>query len=501
MSNKPHWTTADLEAFVPDERANTLVSRAVAARYGLAPLAVDDETITLGMKDPRDLEALDYVQMVCGLKPVAVEVEEAQIRELIDRIYGLAENAGDTESIESLAALATRTQRVESDGAVELPVVRLFDRIMADAVRQSATDVHLQPNDEEVVVAYRVDGMMRIAHRLPAEIALPLTTRVKVVASLDISERRLPQDGKISLFVAGKNVDLRISTLPTVHGENVVIRILQQGAIRLGLNDLGFRQTDMDILRNIFAKPHGIVLTTGPTGSGKTTTLYAALREMDTETQNVMTLEDPVEYRLPKIRQSQINERAGMTFSRGLRALMRQDPDVILVGEMRDAETAEIAVRASLTGHLVLSTLHTNSAVGTITRLRNMDVEPFLISATLAGVISQRLARKVCPHCAARRPATEAEKKLLRIDISEDVEVAEGAGCHQCGGFGMKGRRVVYELLAVDDTLSEALARDASPVEIQEVVAASGFRSIREHAKELVLAGEIPVAAMGRIVA
>ncbi|MCA9753104.1 MAG: Flp pilus assembly complex ATPase component TadA, partial [Gemmatimonadetes bacterium] len=271
---QPAWTTADLEAFVPDEAASRLISRAVAARYGLAPLSVEDKSITLGMKDPKDLEALDYVQMVTGLKPRAVAVEDAQIRELIDRIYGAADGpaAVTEESVEALAAQATRNMKVEADGTVEMPVVRLFDRLMSEAVRAGATDVHVQPQEDELQISFRVDGIMRETHRLPAEIALPLATRIKVVASLDISERRLPQDGKISVFLAGKNVDLRISTMPTVHGENVVIRVLQQGKIRLGLEDLGFRPDDMERLREIFARPHGIVLVTGPTGSGKTTT-------------------------------------------------------------------------------------------------------------------------------------------------------------------------------------------------------------------------------------
>ncbi|MEZ5066820.1 MAG: GspE/PulE family protein [bacterium] len=500
---QPAWTTADLEAFVPDEAASRLISRAVAARYGLAPLSVEDKSITLGMKDPKDLEALDYVQMVTGLKPRAVAVEDAQIRELIDRIYGAADGpaAVSEESVEALAAQATRNMKVEADGTVEMPVVRLFDRLMSEAVRAGATDVHVQPQEDELQISFRVDGIMRETHRLPAEIALPLATRIKVVASLDISERRLPQDGKISVFLAGKNVDLRISTMPTVHGENVVIRVLQQGKIRLGLEDLGFRPDDMARLRDIFGRPHGIVLVTGPTGSGKTTTLYAALREVDTSTLNVMTLEDPVEYRLPRIRQSQIHERAGMTFARGLRAILRQDPDVILVGEMRDKETAEIAVRAALTGHLVLSTLHTNSAIGTLTRLRNMGTEPFLVSATLAGVISQRLARRVCPHCREERAATEAEKALLRIESNEPVSVWEGKGCPQCGGFGMKGRIVVYEFLAIDETLSEAIARDADAGEIRRLAEQNGFTALREHATQLVLRGEIPVSAMTRIVA
>jgi type II secretory ATPase GspE/PulE/Tfp pilus assembly ATPase PilB-like protein len=495
----PAWTVADLESFVPDERAKAVVARPVAVRYHLVPLRIHEHDITLGMKDPNDLEALDYVQMVTGLAPKSVAIEETVLHELLDRIYGPGEEEAE-DSIEWLAEKALRTTSIDADGTVEMPVVRLLDRLLAEAVRAGATDLHVQPNESDLTISWRIDGILHRAYRLPAELALPLTTRIKVVAHLDISERRLPQDGKISLFIGGKGVDLRVSTMLTLHGENVVLRILPQGSIRLGLSELGFRGADLDRVRALFRRPHGIVLATGPTGSGKTTTLYGALQEIDCETQNVVTLEDPVEYRLPAIRQSQIHERAGLTFARGLRAVIRQDPDVILVGEMRDRETTEIAVRAALTGHLVLSTLHTNSAIGTISRLRNIGIEPFLVSATLAGVISQRLARRVCPDCRRERPVTDAERRVLGLEDDDVPIVAYGEGCESCGGFGMRGRRVVYELLVVDEEIAELVAAGASDREILEAARRSGFRTIREHARELVLGGEIPVESLTRVV-
>ncbi len=493
------WTATDLASFVPDEDAKRIVTRPIAVRYKLVPLGVEDQNITLGMKDPNDLEALDYVQMVTGCTPTSVPIEEALLHELIDRIYGPGEEESVT-SVEALAEQALRTTSVDADGTVEMPVVRLFDRLLAEAVRAGATDLHLQPKENELAVSWRVDGILRAAYLLPVDLTIPLATRIKVVAHLDISERRLPQDGKISIFVGGKAVDLRVSTMLTLYGENVVIRILPQGSIRIGLADLGIREDDLDRVRALFTRPNGIVLATGPTGSGKTTTLYGALQEIDCETQNVMTLEDPVEYRLPRIRQSQINERAGLTFALGLRALMRQDPDVILVGEMRDRETTEIAVRASLTGHLVLSTLHTNSAIGTISRLRNIGIDPFLVSATLAGVISQRLARLVCPDCRTEREATEAEMRILGVESGPPPVIVEGAGCDACSGLGMKGRRVVYEFLVVNEEVAVLIARGATEIEILEAAGRAGFRSIRDHARELVLAGEIPIASMTRVV-
>ena len=494
-----HWTSADLESFVPDEKAKAVVGRPVAVRYHLVPLGLHEKEITLGMKDPNDLEALDYVQMLSGFTPKGVPVDETVLAELIDRIYGPGEEESE-DSVDAIVQTAMRTTTVEADGTVEMPIVRLFDRLLAEAVRAGATDLHVQPHEDERVISWRVDGILRRAYGLPPQLALPLTTRIKVIAHLDISERRLPQDGKISLFVGGKAVDLRVSSMLTLYGENVVIRILAQGSIRLGLADLGFRPDDLEAVRQLFARPHGIVLATGPTGSGKTTTLYGALQEIDCETQNVMTLEDPVEYRLARIRQSQIHDRAGLTFASGLRALMRQDPDVILVGEMRDKETTEIAVRAALTGHLVLSTLHTNSAIGTISRLRNIGIEPFLVSATLAGVISQRLARRVCPDCRAEREATPAERIVLGVPAGDPARIAYGEGCETCAGYGMKGRRVLYELLVATDEITELIARESSELEILEAAKAGGFRTIRDHAVELVLAGEIPFESLTRAV-
>lgn len=495
------WTAADLAAFVPDAKTARLVPRSIAARYALAPLLVADEMITLAMKSPEDLEALDTVQMMTGLRPRAVAVEESVLRELLDRIYGAADEEPTGDSVEELARRIASLTTSGSDATTEMPVVRFLDRLIAEAVRSDATDVHVRPGEKELEIALRVDGVLRTSYRLPTEVATPLTTRIKVIAELDISERRLPQDGKIAVFLGGQNLDLRVSTMPTVYGENVVIRILRHGRIRLGLADLGFTEGDRNIVRKLFQRPNGIVLVTGPTGSGKTTTLYAALQEIDCDRQNVMTLEDPVEYRLPKIRQSQIHEKAGVTFARGLRALLRQDPDVILVGETRDKETAEIAVRAALTGHLVLSTLHTNSAIGTISRLRNMEIEPFLLAATLGGVVSQRLARRVCGACRELREATAAEKALLGVPAATAAQVPQGKGCAACQGQGEKGRRVVYELLVVTEEIAERIARGGTEQEIFELARRSGFRTLRENARDLVLTGEISVEAMTRIVA
>lgn len=489
----------DLKRWLPDPEAVRLLPRAIAARYYLAPLTVEGETLRVAMRDPNDLEALDYLEMISRRKVVALPATEEQVRELIQRCYGGGGASGAGE-LEATVAEAIRLSQEKIDGT-ELPIVRLVDQILGEAVRSRATDIHLQPEEDGLIVRFRVDGVLRVNSRLPREVQSPIVTRTKILANLDISERRVPQDGKIELEVGAKKVDLRVSTLPTVYGENVVIRVLDHGRIGLGFEDLGFAPEDIERITRLTQRPNGILLVTGPTGSGKTTTLYSAIRMLDRERLNIMTLEDPVEYRLPGIRQSQIAEKAGYTFAGGLRSLLRQDPDVILLGEMRDSETAEIAVRAALTGHLVLSTLHTNGAIGSLARLRDLGIEDFLMATTLAGILAQRLVRKLCPECSRVRPANDAERHFLGVLTKTPLELREAVGCAACQGAGFKNRFAVYELLEISTALARIVGRGGSEAEVEDQSAKEGFVPLRRQAVDRIIAGWSTVEELARVVA
>ncbi|MBU1702400.1 MAG: GspE/PulE family protein [Candidatus Eisenbacteria bacterium] len=487
----------DASHFLPDLEAARLLPRRIAARYQVAPLSLDEKTIRVGMCNTMDLEALDYIEMVTRRTVVPVEVTSDQFRELIQRIYG-SSTAGP-EELSSTVAEVISLAKDSTDGS-ELPIIRLVDQILAEAVRSSATDIHIQPEEDETVIRARVDGMLRILTLLPRKVHTSLTTRVKVMADLDISERRMPQDGEIQLVLGDRKIDLRVSTVPTIFGENIVLRILDHSRVMLGLEDLGYRPDDKAELEGLLQRPNGIILVTGPTGSGKSTTLYAAMRSIDSASLNIMTLEDPVEYQLKGIRQSQISEKAGFTFASGLRAFMRQDPDVILVGEMRDQETAEIALRAALTGHLVLSTLHTTSAVGSIARLRDMGMKDFLLAGTLAGILAQRLVRKICKECGEEFEAGMPEKKFLGIPEDRQVTLRRAKGCKSCRDSGYRGRFAVYELLKITPNLAHALAHGIPQTELETMALKEGLIPLRQMGVTRVLEGWTTIEELARAV-
>jgi type IV pilus assembly protein PilB len=486
----------DPARLLPDPEAIRLIPRGVAVRYLLAPLALEATVVHLAMQNPSDLEALDMVAAITGRQPVVTACSEDQVRELIQRLYGSTSTGG---ALEATVEETARLSREKSDGT-EMPVVRLVDQILAEAVRSGATDFHAQPEEGELVVRFRIDGMLRTAFKLPSEVHLPLVTRIKVLANLDISERRLPQDGSIELTVGDRRIDLRVSCFPTIHGENLVLRILDHSRVRLGFEELGFQAGDVERLRQIIMRPNGIVLVTGPTGSGKTTTLYAALKQLDSQTRNVMTLEDPVEYRLAGIRQAQILEKAGFTFAVGLRALLRQDPDVLLVGEIRDGETAGIAARAALTGHLVLSTLHTMSAVGAISRLRELGLEDYLLASTISGILGQRLVRRICPGCTKAVEATPAERRYLDLPHAESLILQRGEGCASCGRTGYAGRLAVYELLEVSPTLRRLIGEGAGEPALLDAAIRDGFVSMRSQGIQRLREGRTTVEELARVV-
>jgi len=394
---------------------------------------------------------------------------------------------GDDVDLLSVAQqLAEPEELLESQD--DAPIIRLINAILTEAIKENASDIHIEPFEQRLLVRLRIDGVLREVIRPPKEVSSLLVSRIKVMAQLDIAEKRVPQDGRISLKLAGKAIDIRVSTLPTGGGERVVLRLLDNQAGRLSIENMGMDSVMQSLVREMIAKPHGIILVTGPTGSGKTTTLYAVLTELNDGKRNLITVEEPIEYYLEGVGQTQVNNKVGMTFARGLRAILRQDPDVVMVGEIRDSETADIAVQASLTGHMVLSTLHTNTAIGSITRLRDMGIEPFLLSSSLVAVIAQRLVRILCPACKEAYEPSETEKQQLNINTDEAVTFYRSVGCQSCNHQGYKGRTGVYELLVVDNTIRSLIHDDASE-QLIEVQARKHTGSIQDDGIRLILNG------------
>lgn len=381
----------------------------------------------------------------------------------------------------------------------DAPIIRLLNALFTQAIKQKASDIHIETYEDRVLVRNRIDGVLQEVLEIQRAIAPLVISRVKVMAKLDIAEKRIPQDGRISLRIGGHNIDVRVSTLPSNHGERVVLRILDKQAAQLDLNLLGMPQFTLKAMRKMIAEPHGIILVTGPTGSGKTTSLYAMLTELNQVTRNILTIEDPIEYDLQGIGQTQVNTKVQMTFAKGLRAILRQNPDVVMIGEIRDLETAEIAVQASLTGHLVLSTLHTNSALGALTRLRDMGVESFLMSSSIVGLIAQRLVRKLCPHCKTLHQLRDDEKELMNLSSDTDtLQVFESKGCEICNHLGYKGRTGIYELITIDETLRGMIHRNDT-IQTLENYLRPATPSIRDDGFKRVLCGDTSLAEILRV--
>jgi general secretion pathway protein E len=435
-----------------------------------------------------------------AIEPLSFETELAKAydtgtEQAIEAISDIEEVMDLTDLV---SQLPSATDLLESED--DAPVIRLLNALLTQAIKQVASDIHFETFENDLMVRFRVDGTLREVLRPPRILAPLLTSRLKIMAKLDIAEKRLPQDGRIALRIAGRAVDVRVSTIPTHFGERIVLRILDKQAATLDLASLGMSAQTMGLMNELIAKPHGILLVTGPTGSGKTTTLYAALTALNHVSRNIMTVEDPIEYYLPGIGQTQVNSKVDMTFARGLRAILRQDPDVVMVGEIRDMETAEMAVQASLTGHLVLSTLHTNSAIGAVTRLRDMGVESFLVSSTLIGVAAQRLVRLLCAQCKQAVPASLAQKQLMGLAESEEALVYQAAGCSACEHMGYVGRTGIYELLAIDDQMAAMIHNDESEARL-ESYARQHYPSMRQDGWRRVLSGETTIDEVLRVTA
>ncbi|MYM62965.1 type II secretion system ATPase GspE [Pseudomaricurvus sp. HS19] len=410
----------------------------------------------------------------------------------------MVEDLGELTDLTSLANAVPETGDLleQEDDA---PIIRLINALLAEAIRQNASDIHIETFEKRLLVRFRVDGVLREVVQPKRELAPLLVSRIKVMSRLDIAEKRVPQDGRISLRMGGREVDVRVSTLPSSNGERVVMRLLDKQAGRLTLDNLGMQPDERRRFETLLHRPHGIILVTGPTGSGKTTSLYAGLSSINQQDKNILTVEDPIEYNLEGIGQTQVNTKADLTFARGLRAMLRQDPDVVMVGEIRDLETAEIAIQASLTGHLVLSTLHTNTAIGAVTRLTEMGVEPFLLSSSLIGVIAQRLVRLLCPHCKTPYQADAAECELLRVDnAATPPTLYHAAGCEHCNQQGYLGRTGIYEVIAVNDNL-RALIHQRAPEAELITLARQRSPGIRDDGRARILAGDTTVEEVLRV--
>lgn len=442
-----------------------LIPFGYAKRHGILAVAVEEGTRFIHLASVSPFVWLELAQYLP--KPFSYERQEKEIFEQTLAMVYQAKDALLAEANQDLSAEVDVSLALHDlndlgdllDIQDDAPIIRLINALFAEAIKRQASDIHLESFEQEMVVRYRMDGLLSPVFKPPKALAPLLVSRIKVMAKLDIAEKRLPQDGRIALKIAGRQVDVRVSTLPSGYGERVVLRLLDKQNARLDLSHLGMSATVKTHLNQLIHEPHGIILVTGPTGSGKTTSLYAMLTELNNPSRNILTVEDPIEYYLEGIGQTQVNTKVNMTFAKGLRAMLRQDPDVVMVGEIRDLETAEIAVQASLTGHLVLSTLHTNTAIGAITRLQDMGVEPFLLASSLIGVAAQRLVRMLCPHCKIAHHPTPSERLFLGAEIEC---IYQPKGCELCVGTGYKGRTGIYELIIVDDHLREMMHNKCS---------------------------------------
>lgn len=492
----------DLTEFAVDASVVSLVPDSMARRNVALPISRAGDRIVVALADPGNVVVLDDVAAVVRAPIVSVVAEPEAILAAIDRYHRV-----DSEVEELTSAFAAPeaesdpwTQDVGDQGTDEAPIIRFVNLIISQAITDRASDIHIEPGRDDLRVRYRIDGVLTTVQRVPRSMIPGVISRLKVMAELDIGERRRPQDGRISVSHSGRTVDLRVATLPTVWGEKVVARVLDSPVASLQLADLNMLERNMGVFSESFSKPYGMILVTGPTGSGKSTTLYTTLATISKPTVNVITVEDPVEYRMPGINQVQVNTKAGMTFAAALRSILRSDPDVILIGEIRDEETAKIAIESSLTGHLVLSTLHTNDAPSSVTRLIEMGVEPFLVGSALDSVVAQRLARRLCGRCKEEVQATETELRVLGLPITGELPlVHRPVGCPQCSNTGYRGRIALHEVMGVDDEIERLASRNAPAAEIARYAEATGMTRLRGDGWAKVLLGHTSIEEILRV--
>jgi len=481
------------------------IDEKLARRYGAAPIRfLDDTTLLVAMVDPQNLLALQDLEIITGFAIQPAIASEEDIYGAIAKIYRDRPDVDESAAEDAAFAEAEGAMTDIREATDEAPIIKLVNSVIAQSVDDSASDIHFEPQAKELMIRFRIDGVLHEIMSIPRRMQAGVTSRLKIMAELDIAERRVPQDGRIGLMVGGKPIDMRVATLPTVYGEKVVMRLLDKSNVMLDLEDLGFSEKALKRFHKSFTRPYGAILVTGPTGSGKSTTLYAALNILNSPEKNVITVEDPVEYRLTGINQVQVNVRAGLTFSAALRSILRCDPDIVMVGEIRDRETAQIAIESALTGHLVLSTLHTNDAPGALSRLTEMGIEPFLTSSAVDCVLAQRLARRLCTQC--REPYTATKEMLRKNDFPpeacdrDDVVLHRAKGCSRCNTTGYKGRLGLYEVMIVSEAIRRLTVERKSADEISRVAVAEGMKSLREDGIDKVLLGMTSMEEIARVI-
>ncbi len=496
----------DLTGVRIDPQIIQLLPEEVIRRQKALPIRLEGDRLYVAMVSPSNLPALEELRLISGYKIKPIIAAERELAEAINRQFTM-----QTAARQAIIDLRTRRMaeapEVEEAAPTELaaraeeaPIIRLVDSIINGAVNAGASDIHLEPQEPEMRVRYRLDGMLHDIMTIPKHAQAPTISRIKILADLDITERRHPQDGHISIKREEREFDLRVSTLLTVNGEKVVMRILDRSSMLLGLEELGFSDEDFTTYLPLITKPYGMILVTGPTGSGKTTTLYATLNRINTPEKNIITIEDPVEYRLPGMNQSQINPHAGITFASGLRSIVRQDPDVIMVGEIRDLETAQIAIQAALTGHLVFSTLHTNDAPSAVIRLIDMGIPPFLISSSVIGALAQRLVRTICPNCKEEYEPSKEELGSIGLTKKEGMRFYRGKGCEHCYHTGYRGRTGAFELMRMDEKVQELVTARRPTQEIKEAAIRAGMKTLRESGLEKIKRGISTIAEVKRVI-
>ena len=511
----------DLDKYSVDKDVLKIFPERVLREMRVVPLFKIEKSMTVAMNDPLDIRAIDRLSHMskCDIDPMIAT--KSSVQRALDKIYG---SVGSMESViegikiqgaamrdpsaheDFKAARGSQAKGGRSDEKLDAllaatekaPVVRLVNSILKQAVDNKASDIHIEPEAGKTYIRYRIDGILYDVPPPPKDIEAAVISRIKIMSNMDIAEKRLPQDGRIETAVEGREIDYRVSTFPTIYGENVSIRVLDKGAVMTKLEELGFEKDTLDSFKTMLLRPYGIILVTGPTGSGKTTTLYGALRVINSTEKNVITLEDPVEYRITRVRQSQIDVKSGLTFASGLRSIVRQDPDIILIGEIRDVETAEISIRSALTGHLVLSTLHTNDAPSALTRLTDMGIEPFLVSSSIVGILAQRLMRTLCKKC--KKPYKPPKEVLEALDIPKgEYNFYKLAGCSECKNTGYRGRSGIFELMEVNDDIKALAMRKASAAMIKSQAIKDGMITLRRDAVRKFMSGSTSVEEVYRV--